>query len=314
MAAVVVGLLACGGSTSSDLVWKGEQSPTTEWLFGVWASGDHDVYAVGMATIIHSTNDGGAWTLESSPAGSTTLWSVGGSSATDVYVVGDGGLILHGGGDGQWAEETSPVSTSLNHVWANAADDVYIVGDDGVILHGDGTGTWTVQSSGTTDRLWSVWASGSNAYAVGGKSGLTANESPAESLVLHSIDGGNTWTPEATPPGGRDLAAVWGTPGGVVLATGWDRILRSADGATWTEVPTAGALAMAALAGDASHVYAAGNGIVFRSDDEGASFQQVLGGFSVSGAWVIPRGDCYIVGVGSDGNGGPNAGAIGHGQ
>lgn len=306
--------IACGGGTSGDLVWKGETAPTDAWLTGVWASGDHDVYAVGLlSTILHSNNDGSEWTLESEPVANAVLWSVGGSSATDVYAVGDGGLILHRGADAQWTQQASPVTTALNHVWASSPGDVYIVGDDGVILHGDGSGAWTRLPSGTTDRLWSVWANGTNAYAVGGKSGLTANDSPAESLVLHSKDGGQTWPPETVPNVAHDLGAVWVTPDGVAIAVGWDRIVRSTDGATWTDVSPSTAIGMGAVAAGA-RAYAGGSGVVFASDDDGASWQQVLGGFDVASAWVLPRGDCYIVGVGSDGNGGPNVGAIGHGE
>ena len=131
--------------------------------------------------------------------------------------------------------------------------------------------------------------------------------------MLHSTDGGSTWKPVALPAGGKDLEAVWGASSANVVAVGWNHIYRSTDGATWLEVPNTSAIGLDALAGDGTHLYTAGNGLVLGSDDGAASWHQVLGGFGVTGAWVTPNGDCYIVGVGSDGNGGPNVGAIGHG-
>ena len=78
--------------------WTGQESGTTENLFGIAASGPADVFAVGSGgTIVHW--NGGSWSAMAS--GSTeNLKAVDNRSAggffVDVWAVGTGGTILHG--------------------------------------------------------------------------------------------------------------------------------------------------------------------------------------------------------------------------
>ncbi len=125
----------------TDESWERRDTPTSQPLWGVWATSSSEV------------------------------WAVGGDPLTQ-----DPGVVVHYQG-GSWTEVELPEldrpSRALFKVWGTAPDNVYVVGDGGVILHYDG-GSWVQQSSGTTKDLISLWGTGADEIvAVGGRSNAT---------------------------------------------------------------------------------------------------------------------------------------------
>lgn len=172
------------------------------------ATNGTDVYVVGdQGTILHTTNQGQTWLVESvntnndfkavafSPDGNVVV-AVGSSSRVAVKKLGDqsftsGNLnpqvTLHG----VWIAPTGTVvavgSTGgvftgdplgaymfqsvtvdlLQKVWGAAADDVYVVGDNQDIFHSTDLKSWVLVSTGK-GLLFDVWGSGPlDVYAVG---------------------------------------------------------------------------------------------------------------------------------------------------
>lgn len=90
--------------------WVEEPSglPDTTVLWGLWASGSDD------------------------------LWAVGGSTVPG----GPKGVLLRSAGDGTWRpveDPALPTDANLFKVWGSGPDDVHIVGDRGVALHWNGS-------------------------------------------------------------------------------------------------------------------------------------------------------------------------------
>lgn len=221
-------------------------------LYSVWGDGATDVYAAGRqrnpstfqeeGVILRSTDVGATWTVTTFPYGGyrqlNALWA---SSGTDVHAVGyqnnpltgfDEGLLLRStDGGATWSESASTHTSHrrFRSVWGSSATDLYAVGhqvnpstglDEGLILRStDGGASWTMTISTHTRRreLFHVWGTGAaDVYAVGSQ----ANEATGrgESLLLHSTDGGVTWTEEVTS--GPFPRSLWGSGAGDLRAVG----------------------------------------------------------------------------------------------
>jgi hypothetical protein len=201
-----------------------------------WGSGPDDVWAVGVATILHW--DGHAWTAAppstTGPAGSTvldtlSLYGVWGSAANDVWAVGsstiptNAGWVLHY--DGHAWSSASPTNTHLASVWGSGPKDVWAVGlvgggSTGGIVHYDGT-AWqdvALQDASTVSDLHAVWGSSpTNVWAVG-------------TTILH-FDG-SIWSAAPGATGGA-LSGLWGSSQRDVWAAGGANILHF-DGTMWS--------------------------------------------------------------------------------
>lgn len=162
--------LAVASTCASGTGTGGGLTPAT--LFGVWAAGKDDAWAVGAeGTIAHW--DGQAWALVPA-AGPETLRAVWGTNGSDVWAVGEKGAIYHFDGQ-QWlqtpiedyqpegAEKPYKVESTLLSVWGAAPDDVWASGlpdsnGKGVFVHWDGV-SWTyapifTEESRTVRALW----------------------------------------------------------------------------------------------------------------------------------------------------------------
>ena len=287
------------GPTLGMTTWIVETSHTNADLMSVWAGSATNVVAVGIMLgdaltpgLIDMSN-GTTW----SPTPSAiSLWGVSGRTAVGVNgseasatynngatwsmrdVIGAGGAYgtwesspgTYGAGDsgklfytsetgipGSWGVDTTPTTTArLYAVWGATPSDVYAVGEGGVILHNTnagpgGSGTWTLATHGSSN-LRAIWgSSSSDVYIVG--------EAPA--VILHSTNGGASWT-QTTPP--------------------------------------ASAIGLYAIGGRNSHdVYAVGatGGIAFHSTGNDAWTTEMLPEtYDLLGLSVAPSGDIYAVG------------------
>ena len=138
--------------------WKMSDPPVgTGVLYGVWASGANDVWAVGtFGTTLHRTAAG---TWLSVPSGfNDTLSGVWGGGPDDVWAVGNGGTILRWGpATGAWARVTSSTTTDLLSVSGSGSTERWAVGIGGVTLRTGATGlTWAATDSPSTNLLYGV--------------------------------------------------------------------------------------------------------------------------------------------------------------
>ena len=142
-----------------------------------------------------------------------TAW---GTSATDLYLSTGKGGISHSGDDGaSWqAIGGSPACVAF----AGATGNVVRIAND-VFQSKDNGQTWNALNAvgglGPTPRLKGVWASASvgDIYAVGtgGPNG--------SGIIVHSSDGGVTWTAEDAC-GAPDLETLWeSSPNDVYVIT-----------------------------------------------------------------------------------------------
>jgi hypothetical protein len=163
--------------------------------------------------------------------GTTTVYSIWGSSAADVWLVGDNSTYVtyqraatfHGspritnldageGGAGDagpdldplvWTPFDSQAQARLYSVWGSSANDVWTVGALGTIRHiTPSDERWQKVTSPTTATLRSIWGSGPNdIWAVGD-----------EGTIIH-YDGTSFTSSSAEFPIGRkpDLNGVWGS-------------------------------------------------------------------------------------------------------
>jgi hypothetical protein len=132
------GLLCSTVDGGKNWLYIGNTGATSQQnLAGIWGSPDKNLFIPSDAGAIYrSTNNGGAWKLDTTPT-TDDLFGVWGNTANDAYIVGGnpGSTILHWDGT-KWNEQMSGVQSGLNGIWASGPTDYYVIGLDGTILHG----------------------------------------------------------------------------------------------------------------------------------------------------------------------------------
>ena len=108
-------------------------------VFGVWASGDNDVYAVG-----------------SSAGRSGFIWHFDGTTWTDLLLPSDMPRLANGEVAG------------LFKVWGDGAGNVWVAGARGALLKSTAGGAFATVATGTELTLFTVHGAGANVVAVGG--------------------------------------------------------------------------------------------------------------------------------------------------
>ena len=295
--------------------WQTAPKLTQDALLAVHGADARSVVAVGGRGII-LRHDGNRWSEVVAPQNGTLadVWGTGSAS----FAVGwkrntttgrdeawirrsaDGGRTWDGNLVGDPA-----ASLFLSAVWGVSESVVYAAGYRydavadryaGIILRsGDGGDSWeTTPSTHTGNRLLvSLWASSpSDVYAVGYQQDSLGY---FEGVILHSTDGGETWTPTASPyprpagagpsvspfPYDRLFQAVWGSGDTVYVsgrqtdAAGVSRgvvIVSTDGGSSWGPAEELPQPTGSVWSGGEGHTYAVG----------------VLGMLSrrVGGAWV----------------------------
>jgi hypothetical protein len=258
---------ACGGGAGQNVapdggpdapagpLWSARPPISTGYLQAVWGSGD-DVYAAGMSPMIsHSGDRGSTWDLIDSGVQADTGWPhfthLAGSDGGDVWAVGassaDESVLVHSADHGgSWQTVAVGAVDKLQAVWAFDHTTVLVASyDAGVARSEDAGATWTRHDAEPGTVLFGLWASGPNdVYATGGvpppggaDGGSTSGASGASitGVILHSADGGVSWTRVLTAPTGA-LWNAWGTPDGAAVYAGGaaGTIAWTTDhGATW---------------------------------------------------------------------------------
>lgn len=213
-----IAVYARGGAKTVRFAGKKER------FNGICESNGH-VYAVGIdgsatGVLLHGQAKGGDFTrVAFKPQALMGAWC----GAHYAYAVGWSGGIYRALTDGDdWAVDWSAARPgsigSFNAIHGSADDDIFVVGDGGVVVHGDGK-TWEEQKSGVDKTLKAVFSPAKGeAWAAGD-----------DATVIHTTDGGKTWSKVAGGQSG-ELRAVIAQGSLVLLGDRDGNILASEDG------------------------------------------------------------------------------------
>ena len=195
-------------------------APTTNTLWGVYASSPSDVWVSGtVGTAVHF--DGTSWSAPPNPATDTLLYFWG-SGASDVWLVGRTCTAIHWTG-ATWAKAPTPGCTTADlFAIGGITNNLWAVGTSGTILKWNGA-SWTATTQGTRD-FWSVWTTTANDVWLAGTMGT----------LLHWDGAG--YTADGAAPN-VTMASIWGTGAGEYWAVGAaGTIMHKVGAAGWAQV------------------------------------------------------------------------------
>jgi hypothetical protein len=217
-------------------------------LLGVWGSGPSDIYVAGGMGIQHST-DGVTWTIVHAAACSM----VGGTAANDVYAL-CGTQLLHCTDGATWdTSYTMTDTTSYGEIWAASAADVYAAS-------WNTTTNDLIYNAGTVN--WSENAAIAGLSAVWGTSATNVYVATTAGGIEHSTDG-TTFTAQTSSATGA-IFWMWGSGPTDVYAVGQDGVLHSADGQTWATLSVSTSAVFNGMWGSsATNVFVVGFGGAF---------------------------------------------------
>jgi len=250
-------------------------------LYKIGAADDNRIIAIGYASSLTKTNDGGAnWESGSVVADNTVtsqLWGIDFATSDIGWVSGSEGFIAKTiDGSGSWTLQGENVTGEwLRSILAYNENVVWVVGNNGTILKTTDSGdTWVFQGSGITSRtLYDIDAWDENRLAIVGD----------KSTFLYTGDGGKTWQESVHDlTGEKKLTALRIVDETHTWAVGSDGIiLFSSDvGANWSNQssPTTADLDGIYFK-DASSGWIVGEGgFIFETSDGGSSWKQVASG------------------------------------
>ncbi len=198
-------------------------------VFGVWAAGPNDAFAVGGWAGHNGFLwrwDGTAWTEVRLPDDMPRLtnnevpglFKVWGTSAEDVWVVGGGGAVLHGGKTKGFSVVKTPTKETIFTV--HGADGLAVMvggGSNGVVLESKDGATVSDASPVGVPLIQGIhvlaggdgWASGEKGYMYRRTDGKWAQVDHKQTLGVQSLHA--TWV----DPGG----GVWSVGGNVLSTT-----------------------------------------------------------------------------------------------
>jgi len=214
-AVVAVGALGCDLLRSSDgaepfvLVDHCAGGGSADPLLAVWADPRGAMIATGVGYSGYRSDDAGASWVPCIGGPGPELFGVWGNGASLAYAVGTLGRISESmdGGYGFSAIDPVDVGATFKAVWGSGANDLYVVGAGATVVHFDGQ-AWAEQDAGAVADLDGVTGHGRDVFAVGGTG-----------TILHSSDGGVTWTAQVSGVA-ADLHAAWASAEGEVWVVG----------------------------------------------------------------------------------------------
>ncbi len=190
-----------------------------------------------------------------------TIEAIWGSGAENIYAVGLTGALLHSTGDGTWTTQSAGTSANLTGVWGSGPTDVYVSVDSNTFLHSVGDGKWEHQAYDSGFTFNDIWGlDSSHVFAVG----------PG---VVRGT-GNGAWQSPPEEIGTSPTFALWGSsPSDLYAATGKSNnstIYHSTGDGNWVAQSTPAATSAVDIIGvDATHLYAAADNFVLRSNGSG---------------------------------------------
>ena len=219
------------GGSSASAPWTNRVSAHAANFYGVASRAGLHV-ASGAGGAIYTSTNGIHWTARSSGK-SGLLMNVNGDGPLWV-AVGESGAIVTSTNGFDWVSRTSPTNALFRGVaYGNG---IYVAcGDGGAIVRSTNGTTWTAVSSGTSLSLQGV------GYGMDFVNSGDTNQVPTEyplfviaganGLLLTSSNG-VSWTQRTSGTTVYISDVMYGN--GYYVAVGNTRILRSADGMTWS--------------------------------------------------------------------------------
>jgi|GEM_PF-962465 len=294
--------------TSAPRRWQFRVAPTVgEFAFTLYV----DTQLPAETGVLRWIRESGAPMFEQARV--AAVW---GTSPTNVFVGTESrGAVLHFDGV-SWVPMAFPSLSAISALWGSDAHHVYGAGYGNVFAY-DGN-AWRVLRSQASDTYHGLWGRSASDFFVVGERQLSSGTA---GVVLHTTDGGATFTSISLPGGGAatpsgSLAAVTGTPGGTVVAVGWRRTtggtseavaFSSQDGgATWSTYvvpwPPDGLSLRGVWADAGGHLVAVGrdtvSAVVMHSYDAGATWsghrQEDVQ--ALNSVWGASPTDLYAVG------------------
>ncbi len=197
--------------------------------------------------------------------------------------------------------------------WSSSASDVATVSSTGVVTAtGSGTAIITATVDGIRARMVVAVAPAPMAVPAWELSSSAATDvtflgiwmaSPLEGwaagqrgTILHTVDGGVTWTPESVPAT-VTLTSIWGSDRTNVYAVGSAGVVVRYDGSTWTRVtvPTGNTL-LRVWGFDANMIWIVGVDVAMRWDGLAWRETQLPGPAELWGIWGSSTGNVQAVG------------------
>lgn len=184
-------------SLNAQPTWTAQNSNMSNTLYSIYFNDIHTGYAAGYGGKLLNTNNAGhTWALQTTGL-STDLFAVRSNDQGQVWACGSSGKIItstNGGVD--WLAQTSNTTQSL---WGiDFANDTvgWIVGNSDMLLKTTNAGnTWVDQTCTAYPNVTALDVlDASNVWACG----YTGS---ASGKILHTTDGGTTWTSTASSTG-----------------------------------------------------------------------------------------------------------------
>lgn len=309
------GQVVVGGRDGALLVsndrghsWVPRRSGTSHPLLSIYGDGHGLIVAAGwFGTVLESTDSGATFRLAPHTVDGD-LTSVGSLGNGVIGAVGMRGTMIVRRPSG-WSSVTTGAQENLFGMWSDGHNGVAI-GTEGVIWRFRDQGTnWDLLTQKSKGAILSASGFG-RARFVFGRGGLvlrsedngrTWDSSMEDSHVdilagfavsereifaangankiLHSTDGGRTFTKTDPPAGVEGVSSVWASsPRDIYMAGSRGKLIHSSDGgATWRITPTQTDEDFFGMYGlNANEVFAvATRGVIIRSTDQGVSWQRM---------------------------------------
>jgi len=203
------------GTEDAGSTWTNHSVPTFESLLAVAFPTTSQGFAGGTGGLfIRSTNSGTTW-APTSYRTNKTIRSIAFGNASNGIAVGDSGLTLStSDGGNSWHLTAAIVAQRLNAVQFLDAQTAVAVGSNHVILRSTDAGTsWSVLSIGGVELRGVSFSDNLNGWIAG-----------IGGTILHSIDGGLTWTPQNSGVG-QDLNAPAASNGTTCWVAGTNGVI-----------------------------------------------------------------------------------------
>ncbi len=268
-------------------------------VFGIAFTGKHGC-AVGRYGMIFHTYDGGKnWQRQSLDI-HRPLTDIAIGDPQHMFAVGANGTILAtDDGADTWKQQKSGVDAQLLGVRALSPKDVFVVGAFGTLLStADGGSTWRKHELAwerlipkVIEDVGPVVPNLNSVYFVSAKSGWVVGEF---GLILHTDDGGETWTTQRYDSKFPQLVAVYFRNALDGWAAGQSGILlhTTDGGAHWTAVDVGVKRGLYAIAlEDGSRGVVVGDGIVLLTKDGGSTWNRLSVPGNVLLSDVVAMGD-----------------------
>ncbi|MCK4894041.1 MAG: M28 family peptidase [Calditrichia bacterium] len=173
-------------TTNGGSSWSSQNSPVSNFLFGVYFSDTNLGWIAGdNGNIMKSTDGGSTWIMKSVPT-SNRLYDIYFADQSQGWAVGRSGTIVHSSDGGEtWQPQSSGTSSRLYGVHFLNPDTGFVVGWDGRLLRTENGGTnWTIMSVPTSSYLYGI-------DFIDDQNGIVAGWN---GTCLKTVDGGDTWT------------------------------------------------------------------------------------------------------------------------